>query len=1022
MANDYAKEVAERVIEALEQGTAPWQKPWLPGELRAPFNPKTGNPYRGMNTIWLQMQGHSDPRWLTYKQAGEMGAQVRRGSKGTRIEYWKFHDEREQRDDAGNPVLDENGRPRKIRVELDRPRRFTAVVFNGSQVDGLAPYSAPTTTAEPERHERAETILEQSGASIRHVNGDRAYYSPADDRITLPERQQFLTPDRYYATALHELGHWTGHESRLDRDLAHPFGSQGYAKEELRAEIASLMIGEKLEIGHDPGQHVAYVKSWIKVLQDDPREIFRAASDAEKISGHVMQFERYLTEEEKLFLADQEAKARDEQSAAQAGPASSEQDKLPITYQLTNRKQHGEDAPRFDSLAEAMDAYRNDKNPILDCVGIRATNENGSFSVLDHDWYNDGSNHRHTFVAPEVEQYLSVLNNQKDASAVDLAKAEAAAVQAVEDRAARGARTDQRALPGRERTPANLSQNNAQQKEAEAMTRQRTYLAVPYSEKNNAKKFGARWDAKAKSWYAPEGTQLKTSGLARWLPQKALAQDKPDAEPPEQVFADELRKHGLVLDGPPIMDGKLHRVPVEGDKGSEKSGAYVGHLDGKIPAGFVQNYKSGEANNWRYPENGVAPMTDAERAEAQAVAAANKQKREAEKVAGQERAKYAATALWAEAPAATSANPYCTKKGIDVRDELGLRTVPGSVSAETHAAGIRIAKDHREAKSMRDAEPNTWVFQRGDLLVPLYDGKGETVGVQSVNPYFKGFMKGAKKGGLYSVAGGTPDALNAKLTRDPDVAIVICEGYSTGDAVAGAMRHPVVVALDSGNLDSVARQMREKYPDRPLVIAADNDRNQKNPKLGNVGLKMADSAAKKHGGAVAAPRFAPGSKGSDWNDYARELGEEQGKRGIFEAVHEAKVKATMNAAKIRNLAHERMADAVDNPATAADNPFVASQRDQAQTEINAATADASAIRAAASRGQAAVKSAQAAPSASSAMGTIAMRDRQMTQTVKDQRADVLDGTSNSSKDDPETKVKLGQEAPKRRMRLWGRGR
>ncbi|WP_256562624.1 zincin-like metallopeptidase domain-containing protein, partial [Pseudomonas sp. HMSC066A08] len=112
------------------------------------------------------------------------------------------------------------------------------------------------------------------------------------DSITLPERNQFPTADNYYATALHELGHWTGHPSRLDRDLAHPFGSEGYAREELRAEIASLMLGERLEIGHDPGQHAAYVGSWIKALKEDPKEIFRAASDAERISGYVMDFEQ----------------------------------------------------------------------------------------------------------------------------------------------------------------------------------------------------------------------------------------------------------------------------------------------------------------------------------------------------------------------------------------------------------------------------------------------------------------------------------------------------------------------------------------------------------------------------------------------------------------------------------------------------------------------------------------------------------------------------------------------------------
>src|ERR1035441_7028029 len=100
--------------------------------------------------------------------------------------------------------------------------------------------------------------------------------------------------DGYNMTALHELGHWTGHTSRLARDLSNPFRSEGYAREELRAEIASLMLGDELGIGHDPGQHVAYIESWIKVLEKDPREIFRAAADAEKITRFLQDFARQV--------------------------------------------------------------------------------------------------------------------------------------------------------------------------------------------------------------------------------------------------------------------------------------------------------------------------------------------------------------------------------------------------------------------------------------------------------------------------------------------------------------------------------------------------------------------------------------------------------------------------------------------------------------------------------------------------------------------------------------------------------
>ncbi|MFN3468084.1 MAG: zincin-like metallopeptidase domain-containing protein [Novosphingobium sp.] len=289
--------VAEGLIKQLEAGTAPWQKPWEAGQTGTlPMNPTTGKRYRGINSIQLMMQGREDNRWLTYKQAEAVGAQVRRGERGTLVQYWKFDEERTKTDEQGRPVKGADGEPEKERVRLERPKVFHAVVFNAEQIDGL-----PPAVKLPQRWdaiERAESILKASGADISHAAGDRAFYRPSTDSITMPYREQFKTADAYYATALHELGHWTGHESRLGRDLANPFGSEAYAKEELRAEIASMIVGDELGIGHDPGQHAAYVKSWVKVLKDDPMEILRAAADAEKIHGFVMAFEQKQVQEQ----------------------------------------------------------------------------------------------------------------------------------------------------------------------------------------------------------------------------------------------------------------------------------------------------------------------------------------------------------------------------------------------------------------------------------------------------------------------------------------------------------------------------------------------------------------------------------------------------------------------------------------------------------------------------------------------------------------------------------------------------
>src|SRR5271166_3468051 len=127
---------------------------------------------------------------------------------------------------------------------------------------------------------------------LHHAAGDRAFYRPSTDSIHLPLKEQFPSAGDYYSTLLHELGHWTGHATRLNRNLSDPFGSIGYAREELRAEIASMIIGSELGIGYDPGQHAAYAASWIQILEDQPFEIFRAAADGEKIHTYLQSLQQ----------------------------------------------------------------------------------------------------------------------------------------------------------------------------------------------------------------------------------------------------------------------------------------------------------------------------------------------------------------------------------------------------------------------------------------------------------------------------------------------------------------------------------------------------------------------------------------------------------------------------------------------------------------------------------------------------------------------------------------------------------
>lgn len=286
----FNEEVADRLVEQIKAGTAPWQRPWEPGEEVLPHNGSTGNRYKGFNAVWLMAQGRIDSRWLTYKQAQEVGAQVRTGEQGTTILYWKFDETRAKKDDQGKIIKNAEGNTVYQTYRLGKPRVFYATVFNAEQIDGLPPRLTKVQDWDPLK--RANGILEATGAMILHKSGDEAYYSPTRDVIVLPERYQFKERSGYYATALHEVGHWTGHSSRMNRDLSHPFGSDGYAKEELRAEIASMILGADVGTGHDPSRHAAYVGSWIKAIRDDPNLLQRAASDAEKIVDFIKDLEQ----------------------------------------------------------------------------------------------------------------------------------------------------------------------------------------------------------------------------------------------------------------------------------------------------------------------------------------------------------------------------------------------------------------------------------------------------------------------------------------------------------------------------------------------------------------------------------------------------------------------------------------------------------------------------------------------------------------------------------------------------------
>lgn len=295
------QQFADELVKKIEANEAPWQKGWVSGMGDIlPVNHQA-KPYRGNNLLDLMMtaqaKGYSDNRWYTFNNAKDYGGHVRKGEKGTVITFFSRTKTENKKDEQGNTIYDKDGNPEKVTFLLERPIITTAIVFNAEQIEGLPPRELTTPLSEWERIERAEAIaqgIQSQGVTIEHRFGDRAYYSPTEDKIVMPDRGQFPTPDAYYATLLHEIGHSTGHKDRLNRDLSGGFDSESYAKEELRAEIASMIVGEQLQIGYDPSQHHAYLKSWAKVIKEDPKEILRAVKDADAIYEYLFSFSKDL--------------------------------------------------------------------------------------------------------------------------------------------------------------------------------------------------------------------------------------------------------------------------------------------------------------------------------------------------------------------------------------------------------------------------------------------------------------------------------------------------------------------------------------------------------------------------------------------------------------------------------------------------------------------------------------------------------------------------------------------------------
>lgn len=284
---DMYQEVTNIIIEALENNVRPWVQPWGNGPALSMPLRHNGEPYNGINILILwaaaQKKGYSSPYWMTFKQAKELGGHVKKGEKASPVFY------------AG-----------KLKIEDDEPTPGAVIedgekfihymksyaVFNVAQIEGLpdryTPAPLPVIEAEDMRREpAAEMFIRNTGADIRS-GYNRAYFDPLADYIALPGFDSFKSAHGYYSTAFHELAHWTGHKSRLDRLESCARRSKEYGFEELIAEISAafLCVGHGINTDFE-GQHVSYIQAWIQLFKDDKKAIFRAASAAQKAADYL---------------------------------------------------------------------------------------------------------------------------------------------------------------------------------------------------------------------------------------------------------------------------------------------------------------------------------------------------------------------------------------------------------------------------------------------------------------------------------------------------------------------------------------------------------------------------------------------------------------------------------------------------------------------------------------------------------------------------------------------------------------
>lgn len=734
---------AELFVARLEAGEAVWQQNLRDVFTSMPVTVTDAHdvPLSGGNALVLLQtmmdRGWRDPRWLTEKQINEAGATLSKGAEAVDVQYMR--------------AIGRDG------ALLETPETLTYAVFNATQIEGLKPWVEKARGWSLKV--LAERLLPKFGVDIVHDQADKAFFSEDDGKVHMPPPAAFPSIGDYVGVAVHELSHATRNET--DRLVDGEAGQPSFAREELRAELASMQLSIALGIPHDVQRHAGFAKEWADLLRNDPVELFRAARDAEKMAAlvlwHVKAVEREMGVEKEF-----------------ANPGAF--DGLRTFADVKAMAEQINEMQDLEALNQAVqDRWDRDVRQI---------------EMSDSDW-DEWAN----LLGQKVAQIETAETGRDKALMAD----QTAQPPKVEPA--------NKAKPAQDRRRA-YQRGVSARRAADLFEDRQCILAVPFAEKEEAKKLGAVFYAEQKVWFVPAGVDL--GPLKRWSAidgQGVTGRELTTAEIID-AFKKAMDDFGLVTelhssDKGYFDDGKWHYVGVKGHKKGQRPGAFILNVSGRDgkPSGYMENKLNGEKLGWTMD---TPDLTPEQAARMRAEALAREEKAAKEIAERHEAVSRESIEIWSKTRLAE--HGYFKLKGIDGH---GVPVISGAELLNYSAF-----KNDEGKSIIRSRETYA--------LVPLMDEHQKIWALQAISEdgKTKAFMSGGRKKGLFCVL--NEDGVGGPLPTTGKLGWA--EGFATGADLFEGTGFPTLICFDAGNMEAVARDVGQRLsPEVVNVIGADND-------------------------------------------------------------------------------------------------------------------------------------------------------------------------------------------------------